>query len=143
MNLTPAEGDLLTKARRATLATIAPTGRARLVPICFITIDDVLWSPIDQKPKATGDPHGLARVRDIQARPEVTVLVDQWSEDWSDLAWLRLHARAVLIEPSDVPTATVEALRQRYPQYREHDLEHRPMLKITLERATSWFAADR
>jgi hypothetical protein len=32
-------------------------------------------------------------------------------------------------------------LRERYPQYREHDLEHRPILRITIQRATSWFAS--
>jgi PPOX class probable F420-dependent enzyme len=139
----PAARDLLAAARRATLATITSTGRARLVPICFVAIDDVLWSPIDEKPKSTGDPLALARVRDIRARPEVTVLVDRWSEDWSELAWVRLEAHAEVIEAPAVPIGIIEALRQRYPQYREHDLEHRPMLRISIQRATSWFAADR
>ena len=143
MNFTPAERDLLAEARRATLATIDATGRPRLVPVCFVAVGDVLWSPIDEKPKSTADPLELARVRDIQARPDVTVLIERWSEDWSDLAWLRLGGRAEIIEGQAVPTGIVEALRQRYPQYHDHDLEHRPMLTITIERATSWFATAR
>jgi PPOX class probable F420-dependent enzyme len=142
VTFSPAERDLLADARRASLATIDSDGRARLVPICFVLTDDVMWSPIDEKPKSAADPRALARVRDIQARPAVTVLVDRWSEDWTELAWIRLDARAELIEARGVPTGIVDALRQRYPQYWEHDLEHRPMVKITIERARSWFATE-
>ena len=138
MSLTPAERDLLAGARRATLATIDADGRPRLVPICFVVIDGVLWSPIDEKPKSTSDPRALARVRDIEARPDVTVLVDRWSEDWAELAWLRVDGRAELVASQP---AVVEALRAKYQQYADHDLEHRPMIGIVIEHATSWFAS--
>ncbi len=109
MILSPAERGLLADARRATLGTIDPDGRPRLVPVCFVVVDDVLWTPLDEKPKAVADPHALARVRDIEDRPEVTLLVDRWSEDWTDLAWLRLGGRAALVEPPP-PPAILDAL---------------------------------
>jgi PPOX class probable F420-dependent enzyme len=139
VNLSPAERAFLAEARRATLATITTDGRARLVPICFVVSDEVIWSPIDEKPKSTSDPRALARVRDIDGRPDVTVLVDHWSEDWSELAWLRIDGRAALVG-SEQPV--VDALRDKYPQYADHDLEHRPMLRIAIERASSWFASS-
>ena len=138
MSLTPAERDLLAGARRATLATVAQNGRPRLVPICFVVIDGVVWSPIDEKPKSSWDPRALARVRDIEARPDVTVLVDRWSEDWAELAWLRIDGRAELV---DSDRAVVEALRAKYPQYADHDLEARPMIRIDIEHAAGWFAS--
>jgi PPOX class probable F420-dependent enzyme len=141
VTLSPGERALLASARRATLATIDGRGRARLVPVCFVIDDDVVWSPIDQKPKSTSDPRALARVRDIEARREVSLLVDRWSEDWSELAWLRLSGRAELVEAADVPGGIVGALRARYPQYVSQDLEHRPMIRISIDHATSWFAA--
>lgn len=137
--MTPLERALLASARTATLATVARDGRPRLVPICFVVIDDVLWSPIDEKPKSTSDPLALARVRDIEVRPDVTVLVDRWSEDWADLAWLRIEGRAELV--GSVP-AVVAALRAKYPQYATHDLEHRPMLRIILVSASGWAASQ-
>ena len=140
MTLTPADHALLAEARRATLATIDPTGRPRLVPICFVVADDVLWSPLDDKPKRVADPRSLARARDITARPEVALLVDRWSEDWKALAWLRLDGHAAIVEPSDVPTGIVARLRTRYPQYEGHPLERRPMLMVRIERATRWRA---
>lgn len=137
----------LEAARTATLATIGPTGRPRLVPICFALAPDaggptVIYSPLDDKPKQGDDPRSLARVRDLVERPRATLLVDRWSEDWSRLAWLRLDVVGALVEPGP-PTpeehaAAVTALRARYPQYAAHRLERRPILRFTVERVASW-----
>jgi len=130
-----AERALVVAARRAILATISPDGLPRLVPICLVVIDDVIWTPIDEKPKATDEPLALARVRDIGREPRVTVLVDRWSEDWAELAWVRVAGHATVAPSSP---SVVAALRAKYPQYASHDLESRPMIRIRIERATSW-----
>lgn len=137
----------LIAARRAILATIDPDGQPRPVPICFIVVSvdparTRLLSPLDDKPKATDDKRALARVRDIHARPEVSVLVEHWDEDWSRLGWLRLSGRATLLEPTDVPPDTIGRLRDKYPQYAAHGLESSPMIAIDIDRATSWGALD-
>jgi PPOX class probable F420-dependent enzyme len=96
---------LLESARRAVLATIAPDGQPRLVPICFV-VDDAgptLYTPIDDKPKRDDDPLALARVRDITADPRVSILLDHWDEDWTRLAWLRGEGHAALLEPGVPP----------------------------------------
>lgn len=146
--LTAGDRALLDEARTATLATIDPDGRPRLMPVCFVVVEvdgtPMVWSPIDEKPKASIDPRSLARVRDVRSRPDVTLLVDRWSEDWSRLAWVRVVGRAALVEaaPDDVVAAQViAALRAKYPQYGEHDLEHRPMLRIAIESVVRWSAA--
>ncbi len=89
--LNPPQRTFIADARRATLATLGPAGRPRLVPICFVLDpgSDLLFTPLDDKPKRTADPRRLARVRDIAERPAVGVLVDRWDEDWSRLAWGR------------------------------------------------------
>jgi PPOX class probable F420-dependent enzyme len=138
--LTDAERAFVVGARSATLATISPDGRPRLVPICFVVIDDVVWSPLDEKPKRVSDVRELARVRDIERDSRVTLLLDRWSEDWSDLAWLRIEGRAALV---DGDPAVIAGLRAKYPQYVDHDLESRPMIAVTIERATSWGRLDR
>ncbi len=130
-------------ARRAVLATVAPDGRPRLVPICFSLDPEraVLHTPLDDKPKRGDDPLALARVRDIRADPRVTVLVDRWDEDWAQLAWLRVQGSAGILEPATAGTdhaAAVEALRIRYPRYARHRLEGRPIIRVTIERVTDW-----
>lgn len=136
--LTPAERELLVAARRATLATIARDGRARLVPICFVLVDDVVWSPLDEKPKSVDDVRSLARVRDIELDSRVTLLVDRWSEDWSELAWLRIDGRAKVV---DAEATVMAALRAKYAQYADHDLESRPMIRIEIDGVRSWAAS--
>jgi PPOX class probable F420-dependent enzyme len=145
--LTFAQRAFLGTARRAVLATIAPDGRPRLVPICFV-LDaraPTLYTPIDDKPKRTDDPLALARVRDIATDPRVSVLADRWDEDWDRLAWVRCAGRAVVLEPSADPeehAVAVAALRAKYRQYETHRLGTRPLIRITLEGVTGWGPLD-
>jgi PPOX class probable F420-dependent enzyme len=144
--LNPTELAFLVAARSAVLATIDDGGVPRLVPICFVATESprlVLYSPLDEKPKRVVDPHDLERVRDIVERPEVALLIDRWSEDWSRLGWLRLRGIAELVEPNETATArehatAVAALRVKYPQYETHRLEERPLVRIVIERSRSW-----
>lgn len=140
--MTPSERAFLAAARTATLATIRSDGTPRLVPVCFVLVDAdpaSLWTPLDEKPKRTSDPRALARVRDIEARPAVGVLVDRWDEDWTALAWLRANGRATLVEPgTPAHDLAVEALRAKYAQYETHDLQRRPMIRIDLMDIRSW-----
>jgi PPOX class probable F420-dependent enzyme len=140
----------MAERRTATLATLSPAGRPRLVPICFVLDTDtsvpaqtVIWSPLDAKPKRAGDPRHLARVRDIVARPDVTLLFDRWSEDWSELAWVRALGEAKLVEAGaddDGRRRAVEALRAKYPQYLAQPIDRLPMIRIALADVTSWQA---
>jgi PPOX class probable F420-dependent enzyme len=139
--------------RRAVLATLRPDGRARLVPICFaLGANDaparppVLYTPLDAKPKRATDLRALARVRDITVRPTVTLLFDRWSEDWSELAWVRVDGDAALLEPGGSHLAehrdAVARLRARYAQYASHPLERAPLIRITLGPIREWRATE-
>jgi len=138
MSLTGEHNGFVKQARTATLGTIAEDGRPRLVPICFVLDGDVLFTPIDEKPKETSDPRQLARIRDIARRADVTVLIDRWDEDWNHLAWLRIEGRATLTEDPAERARAIAALRVKYPQYADHDLEARPLIRIAIERVRSW-----
>jgi PPOX class probable F420-dependent enzyme len=141
--LGPDHAAFLDAARRAVLATVGPDGRPRQVPVCFALVASdegvTLYSPLDEKPKRAADPHALARVRDLVARSRVTLLADRWDEDWARLAWLRVEATASLVEPGTTEhVRAVEALRARYPQYRDHALETRPLIRLVPTRTVWW-----
>jgi PPOX class probable F420-dependent enzyme len=145
--LGPDQLALLAEARRATLATIGPDGRPRLVPCCFALLDRgdgwVFVTAIDDKPKQRADPRTLARVADIGRDPRVTLLVDHWDEDWTRLAWLRLDGGARLLWPESDPgerDAGIGALRWRYPQYRTHALESLPLIWVSVASVRGWAA---
>ena len=136
--------------RTATLATLSTSGQPRLVPICFVLADPipgttstVLYSPLDEKPKRSADVRALARVRDIGERPRVTVLFERWDEDWSHLAWLRARGTASIVEPYDDPSThsrVVQALRAKYPQYRGHDIDALPLIRVVIDEVVAWSA---
>jgi PPOX class probable F420-dependent enzyme len=144
---TAAERAFVARARRATLATSGSTGRPRPVPVCFVLLDDVrrpgwpiLYSPIDEKPKRATDPLQLARVRDLLARPAVALLADHWDEDWGRLGWVRLDGRAGILaaDAGEERARAVTALRAKYPQYRQHALGVRPIIRIEVDGSASW-----
>lgn len=145
--LTPMELGFVAAARTAILATMGADGRPKVVPICFVVAGTDaavrIYSPLDEKPKSVADPHDLQRVRNVVANPEVSLLVDHWSEDWSELGWVRLEGRAQLMEPGEASTApehrtAVAALRAKYPQYAAHRLEDGAIIRIAIERSRSW-----
>lgn len=150
VELTPDESLLLETARRAILVTIASDGRARPVPVCFVASAEPplrLYLPIDDKPKRV-QPSRLARIRDVARDPRVAILVDRWSEDWADLAWLRLSGLADVLSPAATGgdgvaerTFAIDALRARYPQYRDHRLAARPIIRVRVEAVRGWSAA--
>jgi PPOX class probable F420-dependent enzyme len=148
--LTEAQRALLTNSRRAVLGTASPDGRPRLVPVAFAVAETgdelTVYSALDEKPKTVSDPRDLARVRDIRARPRVSLLVDEWHEDWTRLRWLRLDGDATLLEP-DIEAATehaaaAEALRQKYPQYSGQRLESLPIVRIRVHNVAAWSATS-
>jgi PPOX class probable F420-dependent enzyme len=128
----------------ARLATVAPGGRPHLVPIVFARFEGVLYSPIDAKPKAAGE---LARVQHLRANPEACLLLDDYAEDWSRLWWLRVDARARVLEPAaQAPApeaeAAVAALRAKYPQYASVEVLRDPPVLLAFQpiATASWCA---
>ena len=82
-------------ARVARLATTDPDGRPHLVPIVFVLDGQTLYSAVDAKPKRS---RRLRRVANARERPNVTVLVDNYEDDWGRLWWVRLRGRARVLE---------------------------------------------
>ena len=123
--------------RVAHLATADAKGEPHVIPVCFALSGDRCYIPIDEKPKRAGA-GALKRVRNILAQPRISLVADRYSEDWSRLGYVLLHGRAELLEIGQEHQQAVELLRERYAQYRTMALEARPVIAITVQRATSW-----
>jgi PPOX class probable F420-dependent enzyme len=104
----------LTAARVARLATTGPDGRPHLVPIVFALDGDTLYSAVDSKPKRS---RTLRRIENARSRPDVTILVDHYEDDWTRLWWIRLRGRARVLDEGDERERALELLAQKYPQY--------------------------
>ncbi len=99
------------EARRAVMSTIAADGSPHAVPVCYGLRGDTFITPIDHKPKSGVK---LARVKNLERDPRVTLLIDRWDEDWQRLIWVMVKGRAHL-EPGPVMPAE---LTDRYEQFR-------------------------
>ena len=126
---------LVVSARSATLATVTADGRPHLVPIAFALDGERLWSAVDRKPMRTSD---LARLRNIRARPQVSVLVDHYDEDWARLWWVRLDGTATVHAAGHRPALGL--LADRYPQYRQAPPDG-PVIEIAIHTWRGWSAA--
>lgn len=115
------------------MATVAATGAPHLVPVTFAVLEgDTVVTAVDHKPKRT---IALQRLANIAANPAVCLLVDEYSDDWSRLWWVRADGVAQVVEsPGEV---ALKALAARYPQYREQPPQG-PMIVISVKRFTGW-----
>lgn len=129
---------LFGSARVARLATVAADGRPHLVPIVFALDGDAIYSAVDHKPKRT---LRLRRLENIAANPNVTVLADDYDEDWTRLWWVRADGTARVLAPGDGPehARAVTALVARYEQYAQQ-APAGPAIVIEVARWSGWRA---
>lgn len=127
---------LVAAERVARLATVDPDGRPHLVPIVFALVGDTVYSAVDAKPKRS---RTLQRIENARARPDVTVLVDHYEDDWARLWWARLRGRARVLDGGDEAERAIAALTAKYVQYREAATGP-PVLAIDVTEWRSWSA---
>ena len=130
----------VSRQRIAHLATASPDARPVVVPICYVFDGENIYSPLDEKPKST-EVRSLKRVRNIVANPQVSLVVDEYSEDWSKLIYVLIAGVAEILEPGDGPgehLRAVSLLREKYTQYRSMAIESRPIIKISSLKIRRW-----
>ena len=138
--LSYAEQAFLTEHRAAHLATADTHGQPFVVPICYIFAEGVFYSGLDEKPKRVAPTH-LKRVRNMLANPQVSLVVDDYSEDWSRLAYIQIRGQAALVGPGGEEHAqAIHLLRAKYPQYRQMAIDQQPVVRITPTSIVSWGA---
>src|SRR6266852_5327109 len=121
----------------ARLATVGADGRPHIVPITFALDEGTIFFAIDFKPKKTAD---LQRLRNIEANPSVSVLVDHYEEDWTKLWWVRADGSARIVIDGAVFENGIARLTQRYAPYRSARPVG-PVVAIAVERMTGWSAS--
>lgn len=126
----------LAAARVARLATTDPDGRTHLVPIVFAIHGATLYSAVDRKPKRS---RTLRRIENARARPNVTVLIDHYDEDWRRLWWIRLRGNARVLDTGDERERALALLTDKYQQYRDTPPDG-PVLAIDITQTRSWSA---
>jgi PPOX class probable F420-dependent enzyme len=120
----------------ARLATLDPDGRPHLVPIVFALDGDTLYSAVDAKPKRSKT---LRRIENARERPDVTIIVDHYEDDWSRLWWIRLRGRARVLDGGEELERALRLLVAKYPQYRDEP-PGAPVLAVDVTDVRAWSA---
>ncbi|WP_369389034.1 TIGR03668 family PPOX class F420-dependent oxidoreductase [Streptomyces sp. CG1] len=118
----------------ARLATADANRVPHAVPVTFAVQDDVLYFAVDHKPKSTWN---LRRLRNIRENPTVTVLVDHYDDDWSQLWWARADGHGEVLEEGKERQHAVRLLCDKYAQYKESPPEG-PAVAVRVERWSGW-----
>jgi PPOX class probable F420-dependent enzyme len=140
-------GDFDPKARFtqspvARLATIAPDGLPHLVPVVFaLGADsgdgrDIVYTAVDAKPKST---RRLRRLTNIESNPRVSLLVDHYADDWTQLWWVRADGVAAVHGEGETMETAHRLLRAKYWQYQSVSLNG-PVIAVTVRRWSGWQA---
>jgi PPOX class probable F420-dependent enzyme len=130
----------LRNARVGRLATADAAGRPLVVPVCYVFDGTRCYSAVDAKPKRT---RNLRRLSNIAENPQVSLVVDRWDEDWSQLCWVIVEGRADVLTSGPEFSRAIDLLVAKYPQYRALPLDRAAgaVVAITPGRVLAWRSA--
>ncbi|WP_041301540.1 TIGR03668 family PPOX class F420-dependent oxidoreductase [Mycolicibacterium rhodesiae] len=124
----------------AMLATVGPDGAPHVVPVVFAVNTDrdppVVYTAVDAKRKST---KRLQRLTNIEANPRVSILVDHYEDDWTQLWWVRADGIAEIHPSGDEMASGYALLRRKYVQYQRLALDG-PVVTIAVDRWAAWQA---
>jgi coenzyme F420-0:L-glutamate ligase / coenzyme F420-1:gamma-L-glutamate ligase len=140
----------LERQRLAHLATADAGGAPHVIPVCFALAleGQTVYIAIDEKPKRSGDPRQLRRLRNIAENPRVALVADVYDDgDWSRLGFVLLRATARIVEaPAGAEDSeharALRLLREKYPQYGGMRLGERPLIAADITAVTTWGFLD-
>jgi PPOX class probable F420-dependent enzyme len=138
-----AAAELIAAGRVARLATAGTDGQPLVIPICYAFDGRRFFSAIDAKPKRV-DGKKLRRVRNIEQNPRVSLVVDEYDEDWRRLRYVSVDGVAELLSAGAEFSRGIDLLLAKYAQYREMRLDRAEglLIRVTPHAVRHWaFAA--
>jgi hypothetical protein len=107
--------------------------------VCFVVAGDVVGIPIDTvKPKRSTR---LGRLRNLEADPRATLLVEHWdAEDWTALWWVRASLLRTEVDANQLSELTA-MLVAKYSQYENGGIAS--VIALRMVALTSWDAGQR
>ena len=141
MRLDPAEARArFTESAVLRLATVSDDGQPHLVPCTFVVDrSGRVAIGIDNKPKSSAY---LRRLANLSQNPGVSLLVDHYADDWTQLWWVRADGTATVERSGPEHGEHWSQLRGKYSQYDDQILDG-PVIVVTIESWTGWAFAQR
>lgn len=120
-------------AKVARVGTIDDRGRVHLVPVVFALEGDTLYSNSDAGPP-------VKRLRNLERDARVTVLIDEYDEDWSKVWWVRLRGTGRRVEEPGEEGRARALLMAKYPQFAQAPPEEGqgPIMAVDVTDWSGW-----
>jgi PPOX class probable F420-dependent enzyme len=119
----------------AVLGTVDAAGQPHLVPVTYVLSDsDHVYIAIDAKPKRSTN---LRRLQNIEANPRVSLLVNEYSDNWEQLWWARADGTAVVTDFGALADGLLAKFQSQYPWYRANPPVG-PVIDICVTRWSGW-----
>ena len=133
------EKDFIQSHRIAYLATCDEKNNPHVIPIVYVFDGKFLFSPIDKKAKKLS-PGQLRRIKNIKENSSVSIVIDDYSENWEKLAWVQIRGNAEILDSGSKYQKAVRMLSEKYSQYKEMPLDDCLMIVVKVEKCLSWMA---
>ena len=131
---------MFAEAPVAMLATAGADAVPHIVPVVFAVHHDGdrarIYTAVDAKRKST---QRLRRLANIEDNPRVSMLVDHYDEDWTQLWWVRADGTAEIHHSGEELAHGYFLLRRKYVQYQRVALDG-PVVTVEVARWSSWQA---
>ena len=131
---------VIDRARVARLATVDSENKPHLVPVVFVFDGNYFFIPVDEKRKKV-KPEKLKRIKNLQNNRNVALLIDEYSEDWTKLAFVMIQGKATIITTKTQGNIQLQEaynkLTTKYSQYQKIGLSEMCII-IKPEKVTSW-----
>ena len=122
MNILSAAGEIIERARVARLATVDSASKPHLVPVVFVFHGNRFFIPVDEKRK-TVKPEKLKRIKNIENNPNVALLIDNYTEDWTRLAFVMIRGKAsIIITKTHGNIQVREAYKKLMTKYHQYEM---------------------
>jgi PPOX class probable F420-dependent enzyme len=126
----PAE--LFAASRVAYLGTVFPDGSPHVVPVSpVLDLDRIVFATDFE----------TVKVRNIRERPDVSLAVDEYHEDWDLLRAVLVFGSAQIIEAGYEWERIKNLLEDKYPQYPEKapmEAGTTAMIDVRVDRIVTW-----
>jgi PPOX class probable F420-dependent enzyme len=136
MRLSREERHFMGIQRVARIATVDPNGTPHVVPVCFALEENTLYVASD---------YGSRKIRNLRANEKISVIVDEYEEDWKKLKGVYLTGVAEIVEPGPEFSKARSLLKEKYPQYTSLPIKEgeTAIIKILPRKAVSWGLAKQ
>ena len=132
--LLPSEADFIAAQRVLRFNSISEGTAIHSVPLCF-AFDGAGFFVHARRTDAK-------RWRNVRRNPAVSLELDSYSDDWSQLKGVLVQGRAEFLQSGPAHDLGLRLLKEKYPQYRDAATglaPEVPVVRITPTGVTSWY----